>query len=334
MANMSKRQRLEATIRGDRADRVPVALWRHFPGDDGNPAELAKSIVAFQQQYDFDLVKVTPASSYCVCGWGVVDRWAGNQEGTRDYTRYPVNTAADWRSLESLSPDEGELGAQLACLEQIQAAVGGSVPFVETIFSPLSQAKNLAGRAKLLSHLREDPEALLAGLETITATTALFIEAARQRGIAGIFLATQLASYELLSEEEYRRFGVPFDRVLLDAASGLWLNILHLHGVRVMFDLLAAYPVQIVNWHDRETPPTLGEGQARVRGAVLGGLGQWETMVCGTPDTIRREAQDAIHQTGGQRFVLGTGCVTPITAPWANLRAARQAVELDGRCPQ
>ena len=74
MATMSKRQRLEATIRGEVADRLPVALWRHFPGDDKDPDELAGSIVAFQQQYDFDFIKVTPASSYSVCDWGAEDR--------------------------------------------------------------------------------------------------------------------------------------------------------------------------------------------------------------------------------------------------------------------
>jgi len=94
-----------------------------------------------------------------------------------------------------------------------------------------------------------------------------------------------------------------------------------------MFDLVADYPVQVVNWHDRETPPSLREGQARIAGAVLGGLRQWEIMLRGAPDDVRREAQDAMQQTGGRRFILGTGCVTPITAPWANLRAARRAVE-------
>jgi uroporphyrinogen decarboxylase len=113
----------------------------------------------------------------------------------------------------------------------------------------------------------------------------------------------------------------------LEAAEGLWLNVLHIHGDRVMFDLLSTYPVQVFNWHDRETPPTLRAGQARVAGAVLGGLRQWDTMMRGTPDEVRTEAADAIRQTGGRRFILGTGCVTPITAPWANLRAARAVVE-------
>jgi uroporphyrinogen decarboxylase len=327
MADMNKRERLEATIRGEETDRVPVALWRHFPGDDQAPLDLAASTVAFQHQYDFDFIKVTPASSFCVRDWGVEDEWLGNQEGTREYRRRPVGGPGDWQALRPLDPVQGALGGQLRCLEAIHAAVGEEVPFIQTIFNPLSQAKNLVGGQNLLAQMREEPEAVKAGLETITATTDAFVRAARGRGIAGIFLAVQHASWELLSEAEYAAFGVPYDRRILAAAEGLWLNVLHLHGNRVMFDLLAGYPVQVVNWHDRETPPSLQEGQTRLEGAVLGGLRQWETMLRGKPADVYREARDALEQTGGRRFILGTGCVTPITAPWGNLRAARQAVE-------
>ncbi len=329
MASMSKRERLEATIRGEETDRVPVALWRHFPGDDQAPLDLAASTVAFQRQYDFDFIKVTPASSFCVRDWGVEDEWLGNQEGTREYVRQPVERPGDWQGLRPLDPEQGALGAQLRCLEAIGSAVGEEVPYIQTIFNPLSQAKYLVGRQNLVAQLREEPDAVKAGLEAITATTEAFVRAAQGRGIAGIFFAVQHASWELLSQAEYAEFGVPFDRRVLAAAEGLWLNVLHLHGNRVMFDLLAGYPVQVINWHDRETPPSLKEGQSRFSSAVLGGLRQWETMLRGKPADVYREARDAFEQTGSRRFVLGTGCVAPITAPWGNLRAARQAVDRD-----
>ncbi len=79
-------------------------------------------------------------------------------------------------------------------------------------------------------------------MEVVTESTVHFIQAREERGIAGIFLAVQHASYELLTEEEYQKFGISFDQRLLEAAEGLWLNVLHLHGNRVMFDLLSDYP--------------------------------------------------------------------------------------------
>lgn len=324
---MNKRERLEATIHGAPVDRIAVSLWRHWPGDDYRPEDLAAATVAFQRQYDFDFIKVTPASSFCIEDWGAQTRWVGNEEGTRDYIAYSIAQPEDWAKLKLLDPRRGALGRQIHCLELIHEAVGDEVPFIQTIFSPLAQAKNLVGEEALIVHLRRYPDALHTGLETITQTTIRFIEAIKPTGIAGIFYAIQHASYSLLSEAEYNLFGAPYDLRILAAASDLWFNVLHLHGTDVMFDLVSDYPVHVINWHDRETPPSLREGQARFPGAVLGGLRQVDTLVRGTPAQIQAEAAEAIAQTGGRRFILGTGCVTPIITPTSNIRAAREVVD-------
>jgi len=77
---MNKRERLEAAIHGQQVDRIPIALWRHFPGDDQRPDDLAAATAGFQRRWDFDFVKVTPASSFCLRDWGVEDEWTGNVE--------------------------------------------------------------------------------------------------------------------------------------------------------------------------------------------------------------------------------------------------------------
>ncbi len=322
MGALSKRERLERAIAGEAVDRVPVALWRHFPGDDRTPQGLAAATVRYQREFDFDLVKVTPASSFCLQDWGVRDEWRGNTEGTREYTVRAVQRPEDWANLSPLDPYQGALGAQLTCLEMVIEALGSETPVVQTIFSPLAQAKNLAGGERMLLHMRRHADAFHAGLERITESTVRFVDAARAKGIAGIFYAVQHAQYGLLSQAEYAAFGRPYDLRVLQAAEGMWLNILHLHGSEVMFEELADYPVQVLNWHDRESGPSLAEGKRLFRGAVCGGLSRWETVVCGTPEQVQAEAREAIAQTEGQRFILGTGCVVPIIAPWGNVWAA------------
>lgn len=324
---MDKRERLQATLKGETVDRVAVALWRHFPVDDQRPEDLAAATLEFQNLYDFDLVKISPSSSFCLKDWGAEDEWRGNPEGTRDYTKRVIVHPEDWAALKPLDPHAGRLGAQLRALDLIGAGLGGRTPFIQTIFSPLSQARNLVGPDVFPVHLRQHPQALKAGLAVITESTLRFVEAAKHARPDGIFYAVQFASTRVFSEAEYREFGEPLDRKILQAASDLWLNMAHAHGSDVMFDLVASYGAPIVNWHDRETPPTLAQGLQRFGGAVCGGLRQWETMVRGTPDQVRAEARAALAETGGRRFILGTGCVTPTTAPRANLRAARNAVE-------
>jgi len=325
MNTLSKRQRLEATIAGQPVDRPAVALWRHWPVDDQRAEGLARATLAFQRTFDFDFIKVTPCSNYCLADWGAQSQWVGNQEGTREYGRRVIQQPEDWERLSVLDPYHGLLDEVRRALALIGQEVGSEVPFIQTIFNPLAQAKNLAGD-QLLPHLRQHPEALKAGLEIITQSIIRFIEAIRPTGIAGIFLAVQHASYGLLTEAEYRQFGRPYDLRILEAAHGLWFNLLHVHGQHIMFDLVADYPVHAINWHDQETPPSLREALSRFPGALVGGLRQWETLLRGTPDQVRAEVQAALEQTGGRRLIIGTGCVTPITAPFGNLRAVRDAV--------
>ncbi len=131
-----------------------------------------------------------------------------------------------------------------------------------------------------------------------------------------------------MSEEEYLEFGKPYDLQVLEGTAGLWLNMLHLHGADVMFNLVADYPVQVLNWHDQETPPSLADGLSLFPSVVCGGLSREEGLVLSSPVRILGEAKDAILETGGKRFILGTGCVVPITAPAGNLHAARRSVDL------
>ena len=324
MTPMTKRERLEATIAGEAVDRPAVALWRHFPGDDARPDDLAAAHIWWQQTYDWDLLKVTPSSSYCVLDWGMRATWQGGDEGTWKYQNTVVNEPEDWARLAVLNPTAGSLGAAREAVAQVCASVGDSVPVLMTIFSPLSQAKNLAG-PNLLPHLRHHPDAVLAGLEIITETILRYVDALRSTGIAGIFYAAQLAEPSRLSRPEYEHFGRPLDLRILENSRDLWFNMVHLHGPNGYFDLLADYPVQAINWHDREAGPSLAQAAAMFPGALSGGLDRW-TVHRGTPDQVRNEATDAIAQTGGRRLILSTGCVAMTNSPLSTLRAARGSV--------
>ena len=169
---------------------------------------------------------------------------------------------------------------------------------VQTIFSPLAQAKNLAGQERLLQHLHTHPGHVLQGLETITRTVTAFLAAAMDSGPAGIFYAIQHASYSLFDAAAYEQFGLAFDRRILEAAQDLWLNVLHLHGRALIFDVVDRLPFQIVNWHACETGPSLLEARGRIAGAVCGGLDQNSSLALGTPEDVLRQARVAIEIDG------------------------------------
>jgi uroporphyrinogen decarboxylase len=329
MTDLSKRQRLEAAIAGERPDRVPVALWRHWPGDDQDAYALAAAHLKWQQDYDWDLLKVGPSSSYSVDDWGVQTRWVGHIEGTREYVGRVVQQPEDWTRLRPLDPHHGMLATQLETLRLIGQAVGETVPFIATVFSPLSQAKHLAGDPALISHLRRQPDEVRQGLEAITESTLRFIEAAKATGISGIFYAVQHARYPLLSRAEFSEFGRAYDQRILAAAGDLWCNMVHLHSSEVMFDQVADYPAHFLNWHDRETGISLREGLGQIRGAASGGVDHW-TLHQDNPEPALGEAREAIEQTNGRSLLLGTGCVIMVTTPTRNIRALRELAQKTG----
>lgn len=331
---ITHRERLKAALNGEKTFRPPIALWRHFPVDDQSPERLAAATIHYQRSYDFDLVKVTPSSSYCLQDWGATDEWEGNPEGTRRYTKRIVQKPQDWEKLPLLTPSATYLSQQLACLRLIRQELGPDTPVVQTIFSPLAQAKNLVGGDRLLVHMRKYPDALQKGLATIAESTRRFVKAMLADdtiAIDGIFYAVQHAQAGLLTPIEYDTFGLPSDQHATEAASRLWCNILHLHGDDSYFNLVTQntplgnyFP--IINWHDRETPPTLAQARGQTKQTFCGGMSR-KTMVLGTPEEIQAEARDAFAQTNAQKFILGTGCVVPITAPHGNIMAARQAFQ-------
>jgi uroporphyrinogen decarboxylase len=255
----------------------------------------------------------------------VVDEWRGSLEGTRHCTHYAVKQPYDWEVLAPLDPTQGMLAKQIEALRLVGEGLGQETPFIATIFAPLAQAHSLAGGDVMLHHMRSHPDSFLKGLATITESTLRFIEAAKRAGIAGIYYAVQHARYPVMNREEYLQFGRPYDEQILTAVSDLWLNMLHIHSTEVMFDVVGDYPVQFVNWHDRETEISLADGLQHILGAASGGVSRW-SMYREQPDQTLSEIQHALAQTNGRRLMLGTGCVIMTNTPLRNIRALREAV--------
>ena len=78
---------------------------------------------------------------------------------------------------------------------------------------------------------------------------------------------------ETLGEAAWRELGMDYDLAALEGAQGGWFNAVHMHGDDILFDLLATYPVPVLNWHIGEAGPSIAAYRAAGgRKPVLGGL--------------------------------------------------------------
>lgn len=205
-----------------------------------------------------------------------------------------------------------------------------------TLFSPLNIAYKLCGDRvsgqRLVEDLRESPRLVHAGLAVIRDVVIDYAAACLEMGASGFFFATQMATTDLMTRQEFQEFGIPYDLAVLESfAAKSRVTMLHVCKQNLMFDLVADYPVHVINWAARTSGTTLSDGRRLTRKAVAGGL-SLETLHRGTEEEVRAEVGAAIAEAGPKGFILAPDCVIPGPSPDANLAAARRAVE-EARTP-
>jgi len=325
--SMTKWERIRAAIKGEETDRTPVALWKHYPVEDMTAEGLVAATVAFQKKYDWDLVKFTPTGTYSIMDLGAETEWIPNNMGVRTVTKTAITRAEEWPQLPVWDATKGFIGQQNRALSLAVKELKGEVPIIQTIFSPLTTARKLAGD-RIFTDLRTHPQLFKQGLEIITQITIQFAQEAIKAGASGVFFATQLASYRLLNEMEYQEFGEAYDCKILSAIQPqVEIAMIHIHGEDTMYDRMFKYPVNMANFHDRITAPTLKEARMHTKLMLAGGVNEWNTLVTGPVSAIQAEVKDAIAQTGHRGLLIAPGCVVPQHAPEEHLHAVRQAVE-------
>jgi uroporphyrinogen decarboxylase len=325
---MTKRERVMAALRRQPVDRPPVSFWRHVPDVDHTAAGLADAMLAWQRRWDLDFVKVMSSGVYCVEDWGCTVAYAGSPNGAKQCVEHAVRTTGDWARIKVLDPGAGALGRELDALGRIVRGRGDDAPILHTLFSPLTIARKLAGE-RLAEDLRTSPEAVGQALDAITETMIRYGSAVIEAGADGVFFATQMASPEVMSRDDHARFELPYARRVLAGLEGKSsFTLLHVHGKEIYFDDLAGTPaVHAANWHDRLTPPALGDALRRFAGAVVGGLNEGVTLRRGPAGSVVAEVEEAIRQTGGRGLMVGPGCVLPLDVPDAHLEAVVTTVK-------
>ncbi len=327
---MQKRERIERAIVGETVDRTPVALWRHWPGDDQRYADLARSTIDFQHDYNWDFVRVMPSRAYQVVDFGVQDYWDGDAQGIRKISKRVVGRSLDWTEIRPLSPARGNLLQQAQCARLIgQALQAEAVPVLLTVYSPFIQATQMAGREKALRDMRLRPDRLRSGLNQLTESTMRFLDTLKKvPSLAGVFLVTEFASHDYMSEHQYRTFILPhLHNILADLPDHWWLNIVQVGGPSPMLSLFSKLPIQALNWDTRQDSDSLAKAPAEFSFAACGGLNDVEHLLKGTPTLIHAAIREALNQTESRRLIVSGSGDGRINLPLSNMRAVRSGVE-------
>jgi len=323
---MSPRERMWATLRGETVDRPAWSLWRHFYETEATVEGLAESMLAFQREYHFDFMKVNPRAQYHVEDWGLRLRYSGSAFEAPTVYEWPIKTAADWRKIEPLSIDRGVLGDHLRALRMIGSDLQGEIPFIMTVFNPLSLAGRLVpNEATLKKYLAEAPDLVRGALEAITQTFVAYTGAILETGASGLFFATTTwGSRDLMSAEEYEIWGRPYDLRVLAAAQSAEFNLLHVCGDHNRLLDLGNYPVHAYNWAATSpTNPSVADAAGRVGGTLIAGISR-AALLAGDTRSVLAEARRAREQSGGKHWILGPDCSIQPESRRENILALRE----------
>ncbi|MTV81630.1 uroporphyrinogen decarboxylase family protein [Secundilactobacillus folii] len=333
---MNHFERIKAALGFKPVDRIPVNLWAHLPQYDQNPKLLARKQVEYAKQFDFDFIKLMPFGLYGVEDYGAEITYFTRRDHPAVLARPGIQTYSDWNQVEPLAGTYGTYGKQVELAKYAREFAKNEFPIVQTIFNPLTTALKLAGN-RLVLDIKEHPDAVKQALEALVQTTINFVNENINAGVDGFFYATQTATSNLFTREEYLEFGRPYDLKVLDAFKDkTWFNIAHIHGNNTYFDIIADYPVQALNWHDRSVSPSLSEARQLTNKALIGGLhelpypdGKPSLLITGNVNDVENHVREAIDEVNGTGLIIGPGCVAGQKIPEANIYALRSAVGLN-----
>ena len=308
---LKARERVRRVLGGQGVDRPPVCLWHHFR-PEGSASALADATSRFFGDLDLDLFKVMPDLPYPAPPVG------------------RITDAAGWNALQPVGAGPGEpLHGRAEAVEAVRRARSEAV-VLATVFSPLATAPQFTGGGPAFVRLAAaSPESTHRGLSTLGGNLAGVCAACLEAGADGIYFATNGHGERLLTEEDYRAFGRPYDLLALAACAPGWCNVLHLHAATGLhWRWVSDYPTPVFSWSDRRTGVPLAEvAGALPQKAVMGGIDEIGAIVRGDRAGLEAEMREALRQTESRRLILAGGCSLPEDIPAEHLRMARDLVE-------
>ncbi|WP_445487816.1 uroporphyrinogen decarboxylase family protein [Niallia sp. 03133] len=332
MGSWTKKERFDALLAGERADRPIVSAWRHFIDKEQNAEDLAETTINFTKKFDWDWVKINPRATYLAEIWGnSYDFQTYQTVFPKQLTTVLPNAENAWQIETKKALDSAPLVEQLQAAKAIRQGLPDT-PLTQTIFSPLTVLLFIAGRSayvyetvfgiknpvSLESLFTENRAAVHHALHSISLTIADYVTELYKIGIDGLFYATTgTANPHLFDEASFNEFSRPYDSIVLDAAQG-GKRILHTCGSYALPERFNDYPIEGISWDTKaEGNPGL---DADLKATKVGGVDH-HLFAEDNVKNITKAAEKALKQMEKEPFILAPNCAIPLTVKDEALQA-------------
>jgi uroporphyrinogen decarboxylase len=215
---------------------VGIGFWRHFPEQDQNGKSLAKAVLAFQEQFDFDLVKITPASTWQLQDFGFSSHWNGNFAGKREIADASIQQL---HKLKGNKPSQLFLEHARIAVIEVKNGLKVRKPVLQTVFSPSTQLVQLVGVEGVKELVRSNPILLHTSLDRLLENTVGQMDALTDAD--ALFYAIGQAGPLHQAIGSFQEIFEAYDAIPLRERAGRQ-TVVHLHGEKLPPFLMEAIP--------------------------------------------------------------------------------------------
>lgn len=316
---MDKKERVTAAIRKEETDHVPCGFSLHFPKTVNTLEKAVQAHVEFFQATDTDIGKIM--NENLVVSSKMISR------------------PEDFDSIPEISMDTPYMAEQIRLTREIVKENGKDRFFLGTLHGicassvhPMEQRGlgYLEARKRVIQCLRVNPDPVLRAFERITKGMCQLASAYVEEGMDGVYYAALGGERDLLTDEEFARWFMPYDLAIMDAVrkSGGYC-FLHICKDHLNMERYRPYRerADVVNWGVYEAPFSMDEGRKLFEGCtVMGGLpNRSGVMTEGSEEELKNEAKRVIRSFGKRGLILGADCTLPTEISYQRIRAVVEA---------
>ncbi len=250
---MNSRERFHAIFTEEGPDRSPFCLWLPLALQFMSQDSLKAASLAWMQAFDSDLVRVPGVESYPFplhLELSNPKLLAKIQPKTANETRW-LNRRGTFQEIQKLSNQEYALA--------------------ETVLGPLSCLERICPKELILEAAKTCPGILKSALSAITESLTGYLNALGSSGADAYFLELRSFSYDDWTEDFYLEYGVPFDKELLTATSGI-RSIVQTAPNRIFTDVVVHYPADILLLPPQQSETSIIKFAKEFPGKLAGGL--------------------------------------------------------------
>lgn len=333
METMTKIERVKAVIAGKPVDRPPFIAWGpHLNLEDKHVGDFTKAVIAYEDQYDFDILKVMQNGLYNTEDFGqVIDETRDSDDACFEKTRIAaLNCLEDIQNLKKKDIYKGALGREMESIRILCDYYKDRVPVLPTVFGPYRMFCQLTGYyglnnrnrnfigGDMMPFIKAHEEEYLYAMEVLTDQVIDMMNGFLDMGAAGFFFCPG-GTYgsDPSADEDYLKYIRPYDQKVLEAVYDRSLfTMLHICGMEAQhMDYMLDLPAHAINWEDQSPfNPSIEQVRRKTDKVLMGGIDRNSDFYGGSREKIKAvlkmKVREAVRQ-GGNRLVVSVGCESP-----------------------